>query len=98
MTPMVLSSQTSPSRAGFKVKAGSSIGIQRGSTSRHWQNFGQQAWTAVPITRLGLAVGSPAARRRSRHWNFIASAPSMAASLEPPVEQPTLEPFGSPHR
>src|SRR5215208_7805905 len=43
----------------------------------------------MPMTRLGLSVGSPAAARRFCQRRFSASPPSIAASLEPVVEQPT---------
>ena len=42
--------------------------------------------------RLGLSVGLPAASRRARQFHFIASPPSMTASLEPIVEAPTASP------
>ena len=42
--------------------------------------------------RLGLSVDLPAASRRVRQFHFIASPPSMTASLEPIVEAPTASP------
>lgn len=94
-TPMVFSSQQSATRDGSRVNAGSWIGMYRGSTSQYRQNLGQQVWTALPITRLGRPAGRPAARLRSRQRNFIASPPSIAASLDPAVEQPAPRPSGS---
>src|SRR5215218_6408331 len=43
----------------------------------------------MPMTRLGLSAGSPTAARRFCQRRFRASPPSIAASLEPVVEQPT---------
>ena len=42
----------------------------------------------MPITRFGRSTGLPSARRRSIQRRFSASPPSIAASLEPVVEQP----------
>src|ERR1700730_5081046 len=42
----------------------------------------------MPITRLGLSVGLPAARMRSRQRHLRASPASIPASLDPVVEQP----------
>ncbi len=46
-------------------------------------------WVSAPYTTLGRSVGSPAARRLSRHENLWASNPSMIASDEPIVATPT---------
>ena len=42
----------------------------------------------MPITRLGLSAGLPSALRRCCQSRFSARPPSIAASLEPVVEQP----------
>jgi hypothetical protein len=42
----------------------------------------------MPITRLGRSAGSPATRRRCCQRRLRASPPSIAASLDPVVEQP----------
>ena len=39
---------------------------------------------------LGLSTGLPAAFMRCRQRHFMANPPSMAASLEPVVEQPSV--------
>ena len=46
----------------------------------------------MPRTRLGRSVGLPAAFIRSRQRHFRARPPSIAASLEPVVEQPVTSP------
>ena len=51
------------------------------------------------MTMLGRSVALPAARIRSRHRHFRAIPPSMAASLEPVVEQPVASSWsGELHR
>ncbi len=51
------------------------------------------------MTMLGWSAGFPAARIRSRHRHLSAIPPSMAASLEPVVEQPVASSWpGEPHR
>ena len=42
----------------------------------------------MPMTRFGLSAGLPAAARRCCQRRLSASPPSIAASLEPVVEQP----------
>ena len=42
----------------------------------------------MPMTRFGRSVGLPAFRIRSRQRHLSASPPSIAASLDPVVEQP----------
>ena len=42
----------------------------------------------MPITRFGFSVDRPAARRRCCQLRFSARPPSIAASLDPVVEQP----------
>ena len=42
----------------------------------------------MPMTRFGLSAGSPAAARRRCQRRLSASPPSIAASLDPVVEQP----------
>ncbi|MDD4836954.1 MAG: hypothetical protein PHU72_07620 [Dethiosulfovibrio sp.] len=42
------------------------------------------------MTRLGLSVGLPSAVRFLRQRHFSAIPPSMAASLDPVVEQPKV--------
>ena len=42
----------------------------------------------MPVTRLGLSIGLPSALRRCCHLRLSARPPSIAASLEPVVEQP----------
>ena len=46
----------------------------------------------MPMTRFGLSAGSPAAARRCCQRRFSASPPSIAASLDPVVEQPAASP------
>ncbi len=48
----------------------------------------------MPVTRLGLSVGLPSALRRFCQRRLRARPPSIAASLEPVVEQPVAF-FGS---
>src|ERR1700722_19577098 len=50
------------------------------------------------MTRFGRSVLSPAARRFARHRHSSAIPPSMHASLEPVVEQPTACSYGAFHR
>ncbi len=50
------------------------------------------------MTRFGLAVSLPAARRCARQRHSIAMPPSMHASLDPVVEQPTACSCGAFHR
>jgi len=40
----------------------------------------------IPVTRFGRSVALPAARIRSRQRHFSANPPSIAASLEPVVD------------
>ena len=63
----------------------------RSSMSQYLANLCQQICT-LPQTMLGRSVGLPAARCRSRHRHFAAMPPSIAASLEPTVEQPNASP------
>ena len=42
----------------------------------------------MPMTRFGLSAGLPSAARRCCQRRLSASPPSIAASLEPVVEQP----------
>ncbi len=42
----------------------------------------------MPMTRFGLSIGLPSAVRRCCQRRLSASPPSIAASLEPVVEQP----------
>jgi|GEM_PF-5560799 len=58
-------------------------------------NFSQQICTG-PQTRFGLSVGLPSARRLARQRHFMAIPPSMAASLDPVVEQPMVSCRGVP--
>ena len=48
----------------------------------------------MPITRLGLSAGLPSALRRCCQSRFSARPPSIAASLEPVVEQPVAAAAG----
>ena len=50
------------------------------------------------MTRFGRLAGSPAARRRARQRHISAIPPSMHASLDPVVEQPTASACGAFHR
>ena len=85
---MVFSSTNLTASSAFKQKRSPSIGTKRGSTSQYRQNFSQQTCTLMPMTMLGLSAGLPLAFMRSRHFHFSAIPPSIAASLEPMVEQP----------
>ena len=91
-TPMVFSSMRSTASSGEMTYRPSCNGMYRASTSQYRQNFSHTTWTLDPRMRLGLSVDLPAASRRVRQFHFIASPPSMTASLEPIVEAPTASP------
>ena len=54
-TPMVFSSQFAAACGPRRCSRPSSIGTCRGSTCQYRQNFSQQTWTLLPITRFGRA-------------------------------------------
>jgi len=91
-TPMVFSSHSAAASGAPRCSRPGTIGTYRGSTSQYRQNFSQHTWTFEPITRFGRAASSPADRRRARHRHSSAIPPSMHASLDPVVEQPTAAP------
>ncbi len=88
----MFSSHFAAASAAPRCSRPGTIGTYRGSTSQYRQNFSQHTWTLVPITRFGRSAGLAAALRRARQRHSRAIPPSMQASLDPVVEQPTDSP------